>query len=146
MGEPIQVEWLIEGRLLRVPGTTNREMMTYRNRLVLEAIERQGSKPMVHVLIDHRTSCTSGDEEAQPRSARDYILDHDEIRERLLSNPLLGWVISVATPNAGLKMAGTVTSQRDAYRWRSVATMEEALDWLQQVDGTLPNLSALGIE
>ena len=36
-----------------------------------------------------------------------------------------------------------VQSQKDEYRWRSLDTVQEAFDWLQKVDTTLPDLSEL---
>jgi hypothetical protein len=146
MSDELKVEWLIEGRLMRVPGTLDRDVMAYRNHLVLAAIEATGKPPMVHCLIDHSNQYTPEQLADQPRRVTDYMMTHDEVREKLLNHPLLGWVMSVATPNMGLKMAGTVQSQKDSYRWRTVASIQAALDWLQKVDVTLPDLSELEID
>jgi hypothetical protein len=43
-------------------------------------------------------------------------------------------------------MAGNIQSQKDEYRWRSVDSIQQALEWLQKVDKTLPDLSTLNIE
>ena len=143
MTDEMKVEWLIEGRLMRVPGSLDKDVMAYRNQIVLEAIETEGKPPMVHCLIDHRNQYTSEQLASQSNRLRDYLMDNNEVRQKLLNHPMLGWVLSIATPNQGLKMAGTVQSQKDEYRWRSLATVQEAFDWLQKVDTTLPDLSDL---
>jgi hypothetical protein len=146
MSDEFKVEWLIEGRLMRVPGSTDRDVMAYRNQLMLEAIEALGQPPMVHCLIDHTNQYSAEDFASQPRRVRDYMMENDEVRQKLLSHPLLGWIMSVATPNVSLKMAGNIQSQKDEYRWRSVDSIQQALEWLQKVDKTLPDLSTLNIE
>jgi hypothetical protein len=143
MSEAMQIQWLIEGRIMRVPGSTSTEVMAERNRLVLEAIETEGQPPMVHCLIDHRNQYTAEDLAAQPKLARSYVMEDDELRQKLLSHPMLGWVISIATPNPALKMAASISSQRDKYRWHSVSTFQEALKWLESHDTSLPDLSVL---
>lgn len=143
MTEIMQAKWLIEGRILRVPGSTSAEVMAERNRLVLEAMESEGKPPMIHCLIDHRNQYTAEQLANQPKLARNYLLDNDEVRQKLLSHPMLGWVISIATPNIALKMAGTIGSQQANYRWHSVKSFQEALDWLQVHDTTLPDLKTL---
>ena len=45
-----------------------------------------------------------------------------------------------------LKMAGNVVSQQDNYRWRAVDTIQDAFNWLQQVDTTLPDLLELDVD
>lgn len=146
MTDKLHVEWLIKGRLMRFRGTADRDVMAARNQVILDAIETEGKPPLVHCLIDHTNQYTAEEIAKQPRTARDYMLEHDEAREKLLNHRMLGWVISVATPNMGLKMAGTVVSQKDEYRWRSVETLQDAFNWLQKVDTTLPNLSELDID
>jgi hypothetical protein len=143
MSEAMQAKWLIEGRILRVPGSTSAEVMAERNRLVLEAIEAEGKAPLVHCLIDHRNQYTAEQLSSQPKLARNYLLPDDEVRQKLLTHEMLGWVISIATPNVALKMAGTVMSQRDKYRWHTVKSFREAIEWLQSHDTTLPDLSTL---
>jgi hypothetical protein len=143
MPEAMKVQWLIEGRIMRVPGSTSKEVMAERNRLVLEAIEEAGQAPMVHCLIDHRNQYSAEDLAAQPKLMRAYVMDDDELRQKLLTHPMLGWVISIATPNTALKMAGTVSSQKDNYRWHSVPTFQEAVKWLESHDTSLPDLSIL---
>lgn len=143
MSETMQVQWLIEGRIMRVPGSTSTEVMAERNRLVLEAIESEGQPPMVHCLIDHRNQYSAEDLAAQPKLARSYVLADDEIRQKLLSHPMLGWVISIATPNMALKLAATISSQRDKYRWHTVQSFQEAIEWLESHDTSLPDLSVL---
>ncbi len=118
--------------------------MSERNGLILDLIESEGEPPMVHTLIDHANRYTPDELVHQPKKLKYYAdLGNEEVRQRLLTHPMMGWVISVATPNVALKLAGVVSSQQRNYRWHSAATLEEALAFLQERDSTLPNLSAL---
>lgn len=139
---PVQLSWYLPGRIILSSGTLEPEEIAERNRLLLALIESEGEPPFVHVLIDHtRSAYSEGDLEAHARSLSAYVkLDHEEVREKLLHHSRLGWVVSVATPTASLKMAGTISSQQRNYRWHSVDTFDEALEFLQSRDTTLPNL------
>jgi len=139
----VEVGWLLPGRVLYSPGTTDRDAMGERNARTLALIEAEGQPPLVHSIIDHSSRYTPDEIAQQPKQFMYYTtLGSDEVRQRLLNHPMLGWVISVATPNAGLKMAGAVASQQHNYRWHSVPTLEDAFAFLQERDVSLPDLSA----
>lgn len=139
------VQWLIPGRVLYAPGTTDTAIMAERTRLTLELIEKSGQPPMVHTLIDHRNRYTPEQIASQPKSMTAYTkFADDAIRERLIAHPLFGWVISVATPNMGLKMAGR--SQSRHYRWHSVDTWAEAIHFLMERDTTLTELPMMDVD
>lgn len=142
MWDEMRVEWLVPGRVLRVPGSTDQDVIVLRNRMLLTAINNEGQKPLVHCIIDHRNQYSAAQVQRQPLQMRYYMESADETtREKLLSNPMLGWVISVAIPNVAMKMAASVVSQQKNYRWRDVETIEAAFDWLSKVDSTLPDLA-----
>lgn len=143
----IPVVWLLPGRICYSPGHADTRAMAIRNRKVLSLIESEGQKPFVHNLIDHSNRYTPQERAQQEQRLQYYmsIPNDDDIRDRLLSHPMLGWVISIATPNTGLKMAGAVISQQRNYRWHSVDTIAEALAFLQARDPSLPDLSDLVI-
>lgn len=138
----VHLSWYLKGRIIYTPGTLDRDDMVERNRLTLALIEAEGEPPYVHVLIDH--SCKeykAEDLQDRARSLKYYVqLGEEEVRQKLLTHPLFGWVISIATPTASLKMAGTVSSQQRNYRWHSVSTLDEALEFLQSRDPSLPDL------
>ncbi len=140
----VEISWFLKGRVLYTPGTTVREEMSERNGLILELIESEGKSPLVHTLIDHTNRYNADELVRQPKRLNYYAeLGYEEVRQRLHTHPMFGWVISVATPNVALKLAGTVASQQRNYRWHSTATLEEALDFLQERDVTLPDLHEL---
>lgn len=138
---PVEVWWYLPGRILYSPGSLVKEDIAARNAIALEMIESEGQPPMVHTLIDHTNRYSADDLRAQPRQASYYTsASSDEVRQNLISHPLLGWVLSINTPTSALKMAGTVMSQQSSYRWRSFETLDDALDFLQRIDPTLPDL------
>jgi len=140
----VEVCWYLPGRILYSPGSLLKEDIAQRNALVLEMIETEGQPPMVHSLIDHTNRYTAEDLQARPRQASYYVsLSQDEVRQRLIGHPLLGWVLSINTPTSALKMAGAVMSQQSNYRWRSFDSLDAALDFLQQIDMTLPDLRSI---
>lgn len=144
MWDEMRVQWLVPGRVLRVPGSTDRDVIVLRNRLLLAAIHNEGKKPLVHCIIDHRNQYSPAQLQRQPLQMRYYMDTNDEIaRARLIENPMLGWIISVAIPNVAMKMAASVLSQQRNYRWREVDTLEDAFEWLEKVDSTLPNLAQM---
>jgi hypothetical protein len=140
----VQISWLVKGRVIYAAGTLDRDEIIERNRLSYALIEAEGQPPMVHILIDHSNRYTAEDLQHQIRSLSHYVkLDSDDQNEQLIKHPLLGWILSIANPSQSLKMAGAVRSQQYNYRWHSVDTLEDALDFLQERDGTLPDLRAL---
>jgi hypothetical protein len=137
----VQVWWHVPGRVLYSPGSTAAEDIAERNARVLEMIEREGKPPMVHLLIDHTNRYTPEELEKLPKRAQEYMqVDRNELRDRLISHPLMGWVLSVKTPTTAFKLAGAILSQQDHYRWRSMDSLEAALEFLSQMDPTLPSL------
>ena len=142
-----EIRWFLKGKIVYSPGTPDAALISQRNRKVLEMIEAEGEGPLVHSLIDHIHSYGEPELTPQPRTMSYYIdLNDKEVQDRLIAHPMLGWVISIATPGAALKMAGTVISQQKNYRWRSVADVDAALALLQEMDSTLPDLQAVWSE
>jgi hypothetical protein len=140
----VEVRWHVQGRILYSPGSVELEDIAARNAIVLEMIEQGGKPPLVHLIIDHTNRYTPEEIKNQPIRYAHYLkVDRNEVRERLLKNPLLGWVLSIAMPNIGLKTAAVVLSQKDNYRWRNFNTLEEAFEFLETVDSTLSAIPRL---
>ncbi len=140
----VTVSWFLKGRIAYSPGSLMIEDLHNRYELLLALIDSEGQPPMIHTLIDHTDRYTVEELQAQPKKLKYYSsFGDEEVRQKLHNHPMLGWIISIATPGIALKMAGTVASQQRNYRWHSVATIEEALDFLQERDDTLPDLGAL---
>jgi hypothetical protein len=136
-----EIWWYVTGRILYSPGSTLKEDIAQRNAMALELIETEGQPPMVHTLIDHTKRYSAEELQTLPRQVQYYIFsDGNEVREKLIRHPMLGWVLSINTPTTALKMAGSVISQQDNYRWRHFDTLDEALDFLEQIDTTLGKL------
>lgn len=138
----VRLTWFLQGRILYSPGSVDREDIIQRNRLSLSMIETEGEEPFVHTLIDHTGRYQGGSVKQTGKLSHYVNLGEEAVRDKLLSHPLLGWVISIQTPTV-LKMSGAVVSQKRNYRWHSVDSLEEALDFLQKRDPTLPDLRAL---
>lgn len=137
----VEVWWYVPGRVLYSPGSVAPEDIAERNARSLDLIEREGQSPMVHTLIDHTNRYTPEELQQQPKLLHEYLkIDRSVIRERLISHPLNGWVLSIKPPNAAFKLAGAIISQQSHYRWRSFDSLEDALDFLQHTDATLPPL------
>ncbi|MBC8170354.1 MAG: hypothetical protein H7X77_01730 [Anaerolineae bacterium] len=137
----VEVWWYVAGRVVYSPGSTAPEDIAERNARLLEMIESAGQPPMVHCLIDHTNRYTPEELQQQPKRLHEYLkIDRNEIREKLITHPLNGWVLSIKPPNPIFKLAGAVISQQSHYRWRSFDSLEDALDFLQHTDATLPPL------
>jgi hypothetical protein len=140
-----EIWWYLKGRILYSPGSVSQEDIAERNAKALELIETEGLPPLVHTIIDHTNRYTAEELQNLPRQLRYYMTMHQsEVRQKLISHPLLGWVLSVNNPTVAFKLAGTVVSQQSNYRWRSFDTLEEALTFLETVDKTLPKLPRPG--
>ena len=137
----VQLSWYLDGRIIYTVGTDDTSIISERNAHILELLETEAKPPMVHIIIDHTNQYTSEQLTQQPKNMGYYLkVDNDDVRKKLHAHPQLGWVISVATPNVAMKMAGTVSSQQNSYRWHSVDTLEDALNFLQARDQSLPLL------
>jgi len=137
----VQLAWYLEGRIIYTVGTDNAPVIGERNAHILEMLENEAKPPMVHIIIDHTQQYSPEQLTKQPKSVGHYVKIHDDhVREKLYNYPQLGWVISVATPNVAMKMAGTVAAQKNSYRWHSVETLGDALKFLQVRDQSLPLL------
>jgi hypothetical protein len=137
----VEIWWYVPGRILYSPGSTDKADIAERNAKALALIEAEGKPPQVHTLIDHTNRYSAADLPHQPRLLKYYIPDDtDELRQKLISHPLLGWVVSINTPNVALKLAGAVVSQQSHYRWKSCTSLEEALEFLENIDLTLGKL------
>lgn len=141
LGQNIDVSWYVPGRVLYGAGSLDRDQMLARNRQFLEVMQAEGQPPQVHFLIDHNGRYTPRDLLRPPHLMHYYInLGDDEIREKLVTHPLCGWVMSIGTPTTALKMAGAATSKRHQYQWKTVKTLDEALAFLKRQDESLRDL------
>jgi hypothetical protein len=60
-----------------------------------------------------------------------------------VKHPQMGWQVSFGLRRPLVKMLANIMSQVFKMRSRDFDTLEEALDFLQTVDATLPNLRAI---
>lgn len=123
-----QVSWLLEQRVILTynEGVVSDQDMYDNEGLILDYLN-QCSVPLVHMVVDHRKGIGS------PSSKTLAQLSW-------ANSPKLGWLILVGMANPFQKFVVTVASNVFKTRMRMLNTMDEALDFLNQVDSTLPAL------
>ena len=132
-------KWLVEGRIILAQGTLASDILNYRNQMIADMMTESGQQPLVHLIIDYRGADNKTDEALRLR----YYVDaqHDGGNQALIKHPLLGWSISVDPPGVVVKLAASIISQQNNYRWHHTPTGAEALDFLATRDSTLPDLT-----
>jgi len=123
-----QLNWLLENRVIL---TFNQGIVTdqdmFDNDEPVTAYMNQCSAPLVHMIVDHRKGIGT------PSSKAMAQLNWPK-------HPKMGWIILVGMANPFQKFVVAVTSNFFKTRMRMLNTMDEALDFLNQVDSTLPSL------
>lgn len=133
--------WLVAGRVIYTVGTMAKDVMNYRNQIIADMMTEAGETPMVHLLLDYRNVNDSTDEALRLK----YYVDaqHDEGNQALIKHPLLGWSISIDPPHVIVRLAATIISQQNNYRWHYTQTTQSALDFLVSRDPSLPDMTDL---
>jgi len=134
-----QVRWYLEGRILRITGCITRDDFRERDRIILDFLDTGGKAPGVHLLLDN-SPLTGAEYQAFLQGFREYSDEifartHPELR-RVSSHYLLGWVISIAAPEA--RYLGEAIARAGQLKRRECATVAEAIEFLKSVDETLP--------
>jgi len=123
-----QLSWYLENRVMQI---VNHGEVTDQDLFDLDesAVHYmdQGSAPLVHLIIDHRKGINSP-------SAKGLM------QLKWPKHPKMGWIVMVGMANPLQKFVTAVASNFFKTRLRMVDTMDEALDFLNDVDSTLPAL------
>jgi hypothetical protein len=128
-----QISWLVEGCVVEITfsGTATVEELHNQALSLVEYLDK-GQQPLVHNILNLTE------------------LEHFPINLALLNNnlsaplrhPKIGWNIFI-TSNRMAKFLASMVTQLSSARFRSFATREEGLAFLNEVDSTLPNLLEL---
>ena len=123
-----QVSWLLEKRVILTynEGIVSDEDMFANDQPILDYLNAC-TVPLVHMIVDHRKGVGSPSSKALAQLSWP-------------KHPKTGWTILVGMANPFQKFVVTVASNFFKSRMRMVNTMDEALDFLNQVDSTLPAL------
>jgi hypothetical protein len=133
---PYKVGWLLENKIILVVGSgvfTIEDSLG--NMREAAALAEQAAPILLHGIINML------DVTKQPSLAEQFSTRH-----QVIVPPNHGWTIIVSKPNSLIRFITSVTIQLFNLRFRMVGSMEEALDLLQKLDPSLPDLSHLAKE
>ncbi len=131
---PVGLAWLVEGHLILAKGwyaLKSEELADFDARVL--AMLTQSQKPLVHGIHDYS--------EAQ---AMPPIKDLIQIKSG--QHPKIGWVIVVGLHDRMMKFFVSIALQIFRVRVRFMDSVQEGLDFLQDVDSTLPDLVSIDLE
>jgi hypothetical protein len=121
------IGWYIEGEVVYVQysGVASVEEM---HQEMIEANEflAQGTRPLVHMLVDTTKVTKASTLVEVAQAMKGFRLD-----------PHAGWIITVGEPDKLVKFITSIARQIWRVRQRSFDTMDEAIDFLREVDGEL---------
>ena len=123
-----QVGWLLEKRVILTynEGVVADEDMFANEQPILDYLN-ECTVPLVHMIVDHRKGIGTPSSKALAQL-------------RWPKHPRMGWMILVGMANPLQKFVVTGASNFFKTRMRMMNTMDEALDFLNEVDSTLPAL------
>lgn len=127
----LSIEWVLESRViyLRLEGRiTGDELIRYDDEMV-SRLDHVGADLPVHFIED-----VKGLTNAPPLTAA--------LKLKMLRDPRLGWSISIgAVRNPVLRLIYQSLMVTMGIRWRDVASLQQALEYLHRVDDSLPDLA-----
>jgi hypothetical protein len=125
---PSQLSWYLENRVMQIVnhGDVADQDLFDIDESVIQYID-QSSAPLVHLIVDHRNGNNA------PSAKGLTQLNWPK-------NPRLGWTILIGLKNPFQRFVTVVAANFFKIRLRLVNTMDEALDFLNEVDSTLPAL------
>ena len=130
------IYWEIPGRLIiaEYSGVVGLEDFQQASAAINDAIDNEGKPPLVHNITD-----------ARRRTQLDKSLFNvgSVIKaQNLTDHPLLGWTLVVdSNPHPVMRFVGTTVTQLTSARFRIFTDMDEARDFLYEVDSTLESSS-----
>lgn len=132
------LSWLIENRIIyaHFSGIITLEELAEATQLGKEMINNATADiPLIHGIVDNREVTEF------PQS----MFEVNGILGNFLKLQRLGWILYVTDMHPILKMMSSLVAQVSRTRYRSYATMDEALDFLAYVDTNLPDLSTIDL-
>jgi hypothetical protein len=130
MNMAYEVSWYIEGRVIfsRFSGDVTIDDLDQVNKLVIEFLDSSASNA-----VHHLSDATGID--SHPNNA--FALQNSQ---SYLKHSRLGWVVVYGVKNKTLNFLSALVTQVLKVRVRMLASHDEAVTFLQQVDKTLPEL------
>jgi hypothetical protein len=130
-----QVRWMIEGRVISISyeGFVSLDTVKANAAAMIEKMNTEGQPPFVHNISIMK-------DVSLDRSAMNLVEVNRVIRT-LMSHPSLGWIVTVG-PNINpmVQAFGRIITQVAGVRYRHCASVEEALQFLNEQDSTLVGL------
>lgn len=129
------ITWAVPGRVVQAVFSgaytlEDVELCLYR---FGDMVVNEGQPPYVHIMLDG-VAVTELD-----KNILSLIKVGQMMRELPKENNGVGWVLSIdPDPNPALKFIGNVVMQVSNTRYRHLHTVDEAVQFLIEVDGTLP--------
>jgi hypothetical protein len=127
----ISIEWVLEQRVLfvRVEGHIIGEELIRLDDDVLTHMDQAGATGPVHFVEDVR-----GMTNAPPLLV--------SLNLKLIRDPRLGWSISIgAVQNPWIRLVYQSLVVATGIHWRDASSLEQALEYLNRIDPTLPDLT-----
>ena len=123
-----QLSWYLENRVMQIvnQGELRDQDLFDLDGSAIQYME-QCSVPLVHLIIDHRLGSNSP-------SAKGLM------QLKWPKHPKMGWIVMIGLANPLQRFVTAVASNFFKTRLRMVNTLDEALDFLNEVDSTLPAL------
>jgi len=128
-----RIEWLITGRmiLVEIADVISADDVDNISEKVSHMIATEGEPPYVHVLYDVR----------QRSAISPEILSLSRLRSKSASTDLLGWTLIVdPNPHMIMQSLASILIQVMSIRLRVFKEMQAALDFIWDMDKTLPGL------
>jgi hypothetical protein len=129
---PVDASWHLKPRIIRMElrgDVTLPEIAQASEDSI--AMMSDSSVELVHVLHD----CTALD--SLPIRLKDL---NDTVKDSY-THPQLGWIVAFDVDNAMFQFVGNLTGRLFGIRYRIVDTEADALQWLQEVDSSLPTIT-----
>jgi hypothetical protein len=126
---PYDISWLVEKQVINLilDGEMTVETIDEMSKAIIEYLD-SSDKPLVHLLID----------DSNARSSIRHIKSVTEVGKSL-SHPRFGWLIIYGSTNKTYQFMAYMISQVTKIRHRRFGTLDEAIQFLQTVDVTLPS-------
>lgn len=131
---PIEITWLVEGRVLydRITESPSLDEFRAGGRRLGELMTRD-DEPLVHILLDISAM----------KRMPSQIGAMSEASRPFMSHPNAGWIIAFGSRDRMVNLIGTIVSQIFRSRFRFFHSLDEALTFLQEQDSSLLPLDPL---
>ena len=131
---PFELSWYLENRVILLASQANNsdENLLDMDQKVIDYLN-QSSAPLVHLIMDQRKA-------PPPSSSRAASQIKLASQLKWPKHPKYGWAIMVGPTNSLQRFVIAVATNFFKVRQRSFDTMDEALDFLNDIDSSLPTL------